>query len=158
MSENTEVEAERVFIGAGCNRVVNNVNNRYLLILSELLSVMMNNTSRSVAESDTGDLGDNKGRCLGAGADTTNVPDVMKVCNSEVSARASRQARMLRRSTKPKQPIPVATEKMWKRKTVYYFRYIYLSLCIFYKVVLRLTPLVTSFKKISVSGYHKASR
>lgn len=25
MSENTEVEAKRVFIGAGCNRVVNNV-------------------------------------------------------------------------------------------------------------------------------------
>lgn len=29
------------------------------MILSELLSVMMNNTSRSVAESDTGDLGVN---------------------------------------------------------------------------------------------------
>ncbi|KAL0704733.1 hypothetical protein Bca4012_071158 [Brassica carinata] len=65
---------------------------------------MMNNTSRSVAESDTGDLGVNTGRGLGADADTTNVPDVTKV---SVSARASRQARMLRRSTKLKQPIPL---------------------------------------------------
>ena len=54
----------------------------YLLISLELLSVMMNNTSRSVAESDTGDMGVNTGRGLGAGADTTNVPDVTKVCSS----------------------------------------------------------------------------
>ncbi|KAF2555781.1 hypothetical protein F2Q68_00013743 [Brassica cretica] len=77
---------------------------------------MMNNTSRSVAESDTCDLGVNTGRGLGAGADTTNVPDVTKVCSSAVSARASRQARMLRRSTKLKQPIPLANKQLMKKR------------------------------------------
>ncbi|KAF3586999.1 hypothetical protein F2Q69_00027164 [Brassica cretica] len=77
---------------------------------------MVNNTSRSVAESDTGDLGVNTGRGLGADADTTNVPDVTKVCSSAVSARASRQARMLRGSTKLKQPIPLANKQLMKKR------------------------------------------
>ncbi|KAF3530573.1 hypothetical protein DY000_02038714 [Brassica cretica] len=57
-------------------------------------------------------MGVNTGRGLGAGADTTNAPDVTKVCSS-VSVRASRQARMLRRSTKLKQPIPLGWSPLY---------------------------------------------